>query len=100
MDTEPQGPPPDHYQLRVSNQYARPNPNGGKPLEFWRTIEVTFPCGTPPAEIAARAREAAYAAELTAAAVDAQVTAGPVPIGGDLPAAPPAGDLFDEPQPP
>jgi hypothetical protein len=102
MDTEQQGPPSDHYQLRVSNQYARSNPNGGKPLEFWRTIELTFPCGTPPAEIEARAREAAYAAELSATAVDAQVAAGPVPVGVDPPAAPPppAGDLFDEPQPP
>ncbi len=99
MDAEQPSPPPEHYQIRVSNQYARPNPNGGKPLEFWRTIALTFRYGTPAADVDARAREAAYAAELSAAVVDAQVAAGPSRLSTTLlPATTPPFDVpFDVP---
>jgi hypothetical protein len=91
--------PPGHYQVRVSQQYTRVNPLGGKPLEGWRTLTLTLPLGTPADEVTARASEAAYAAELTAAILDAQVAAGPVPSGGTPLPATPSDDLFVETPP-
>jgi hypothetical protein len=95
MDEQPV--PPGHYQIRVSQQYTRANPLGGKPLEGWRTLTLTFAQGTAQEEIEARAREAAYAAELAATILDAQVAAGataPVPAL----AAPPE-EVFAAPDP-